>query len=140
MHICRNPSSNLSSKMFHSQNSGSYISCFSFFNYTFILLICTSSSFPSHPHLCIVMMFISKTFCAGMSPTASRSKVHILGITHHLLYSFLPHRYLSHALHLCTPPQPEGVAKPRGRSLHRRAGGDPSRPKPAVPNSIILSW
>lgn len=114
-----NPSSNLSSNVIYSQNSGS-LSCFPFSNSILILLTCASSSFPTH--VLTVMIYSTQTSCAGMSsPAVLGTMDPPLDITHLLSYSYLPHRCPGHTLHLRSPPQPEGVAKPRGRSPPRRA-------------------
>ena len=75
------------------------------------------------------MFYSTQVSCAGISSLAvSGTKELPLGVTHLLSYSYLPHRCPGHTLHLWSPPQPEGVAKSRGRKPPRRAEKLVTRP------------
>lgn len=75
------------------------------------------------------MFYSTQVSCAGISSIAvSGTKELPLGVTHLLSYAYLSHRCPGHTLHLWSPPQPEGVAKPRGRRPPKRAEELVSRP------------
>lgn len=91
-----------------------------------------------------VMSYSTQISRAGISSlVVSETKELTLAVTHLLLYSYLPHRCPGHTLHLWSPPQSEGVAKPRGRRPPRRAEELVSRPiPPIVPTSehVVPLW
>lgn len=121
-----------------------HLSCFALFNYIFYT-----------PHLCLKfftnsctctesdVLYHSNLLCRNIIPCCLRNQRVTPGCNHPLSYSYLPHRYPSHTFHLWSPPQPEGVAKPRGRKPPRRAEELFSRPiPPIVPTSrhIVPLW